>query len=130
MQAPNRQLVVARRYVALVGKQPQLKQIDILVRTVVVLRMLNARSCTHHLYITLSDDRCIAHRVFVLQVAFKRNGHNFHIIVWVGAKAHSTLYDIIVKHPQGTKMKSIGLVPIRKTKAVTGFQPAMVGISS
>lgn len=121
MQATNWQLVVARSYVALVGKQPQLKQIDALIWVIVVLRMLNARSCAHHLNITLLNNRCVAHRVFVLQVTFERNGHNFHIVVWVGAKAHPPLDDIVVEYAQSAKMKSIGLVPIRKTKTVTSF---------
>jgi trehalose utilization protein len=57
----------------------------------------------------------------VLQVTFERNGHNFHIVVWVGAKAHPPLDDIVVEYAQSAKMKSIGLVPIRKTKTVTSF---------
>jgi hypothetical protein len=41
--------------------------------------------------------------------------------VWVGAKAHPPLDDIVVEYAQSAKMKSIGLVPIRKTKTVTSF---------
>ena len=38
----------------------------------------------------------ISHAVFVFQIAFKRNGNNFHVIVRMGSKSHSCLNIIVV----------------------------------
>ena len=83
--------------------------------------MIHASTCTHHLYLPFSNHLGIAHAVFVFQIATQWNGDDFHIVVRMGAKAHTALNGVIVEHTKRTKLYALGVEPACKAKAVFGL---------
>ena len=61
----KRNLLVAWLHISVFWKQPNLKQLSLLVSIGVKLTMLNTRSSTHHLNIARFYRSRIAHAVFV-----------------------------------------------------------------
>ena len=83
--------------------------------------VLNTRARTHHLYISKSDGLGIVHAVFMRQVAFQWNGNDFHIVVRMCAKAHSTGNNVVIQYTQYAKLNTIGIIIPRKAEGMPGF---------
>ena len=71
--------------------------------------------------ITFIDGANITHAVFMFQISFQWNGNDFHIVVWVGCKTTTGGYIVIIEHTNGTKVYSLRVVPVGKTKRVVGY---------
>src|SRR5674476_740324 len=94
------------------------------------LRMLNSCSGRHHLYLAGRDDRTVTHTVAVCQFPVQDNGYDFHIVMWMGSKAHSCLYRVVVQYPERPKVNTVGIVIIGKTKRMPGVQPTVICMST
>src|SRR5690606_32815229 len=94
------------------------------------LRVLDPAAGTHNLYFAETDYAFVAHGIAVPNRSFKRNGHDFHVVVRMFTESHGWRYHIVVEDTQHSKLGSIGIVIIREGKGVICLKPAVVGPSS
>src|SRR5690606_9138892 len=91
-------LVIARRNIPFIWKNPNLKKFRSLIGNVIKLGMINARAGTHYLDFAGSDDPRVPHIVAMLQFPFQGNGNDFHIVMGMLAKSLATLNTIVVQY--------------------------------
>src|SRR5690606_39634320 len=84
----------------------------------------------HHLDFTSFNDTLITHIITMSELSGQGNTDDFHIAVWVLAKALTTDDIIIVDDAQGTKAHALRIVIIGKAKGVFTFQPTVIGVTT
>ena len=123
-------LIIPGSYIPLIGEYPDLEKFHGLIFILIFFGVLDTCTCTHYLYIALANHLFVAHIILVFEVATGRNRNDFHIIVRVGAKAHSPGHGIIIQYAQGTEMNTVRIMVSGKTECMITVQPAMVCMSA
>src|SRR5690606_18089000 len=101
-----------------IWEYPYLEKFHLLVWVVVVFRMHDTGACTHYLYISSFYDGFITHIVLMFQIAFQWYGDNLHVFMRVRTKSHTFRDFVIVQYAQYTKIHSIRMMVIGKTKGM------------
>src|SRR5689334_20779307 len=109
-------LVVARRDVPAIRKDPKLEQSTVRSRIMIELTMRDARPGAHDLHLVRMYDSGIAHAVPMLQLSFKDDRDDLHIIMRMCAEAHAAGNGIIIKDAQRAKMHLPRIMPARKAE--------------
>src|SRR5690606_659227 len=64
----QRNLIISGSDVPFIRKHPYLKQFYFFILVLIEFAVINSRSGTHHLNVSMTDNSRIAHTVFVLQI--------------------------------------------------------------
>ena len=92
--------------------------------------MLHTRTCRHNLHVRRFDDLRVAHAIFVFEVAFYADTHDFHIVVWVRAEAHAARDNIVVQHAQSPKIHAFWVVITSETERKIRVEPTVISVSA
>src|SRR5688572_26456098 len=113
-------LVISRRDVASVRKDPQLEKTAIRVGIMIELAMRNACPSAHDLHFVRMDDTGIAHAVLMLKLAFEDDRDDLHIIMRMATEAHAAGNRVVIKHAQRPEVHLPRIMPARKAERVIG----------
>ena len=123
-------LVVGGGEVAFAWEDPNLQEANVRARAVVLLAVHDPGAGAHDLDVALLDHRFVPHAVLVFEVSGQRDADDFHVVVGVRPKSGPARHGVVIQDTQRSEVHAFGMVPTRKTEAVVGVEPAVVGVAS
>src|SRR5882724_7570626 len=123
-------LLVAGLDAELIRFDPDLQEMNAVLRRRVVLAVGHARTGAHALHIAGPDHRTGAHAVLVFQFAVEHVADDFHVAVRMLAEALSRGNAVFVDHAQRAVSHVLRIVVTGEGERVEALQPAVVGKSA
>src|SRR5688500_10756779 len=117
-------LLVAGRVAAALGRDPDLQEVDGLLRRRVELAVRDARARAHALHLARADDRAVAHAVAVLERAADDVGQNLHVAVRVRAEAARGRDEVLVDDEEVAEARPARVVVAVERERVAAVEPA------
>src|SRR5581483_6197882 len=90
----------------------------------------DAGAGAHALTISRTNNRAIAHTVFVLQRALEHIGDDLHVSMRMHGKAFARSDEVLVDHAQGAESHKPWVIILIKRKTVAGVKPAVVAAAA
>src|SRR5581483_8151390 len=90
----------------------------------------DAGAGAHALTISRTNNRAIAHAVFVLQRPLEHIGDDLHVAMRMHGKAFARGNEVLVNHAQGAESHKTWVVILIERKTVPGVKPAVVAAAA
>jgi hypothetical protein len=117
-------------YAAVLGQEPDLKEVDRALARCVVLAVGDAGAGGHPLHIAGADHRAGAHRVLVFERTVEHVRDDLHVAMRVPAEALAGSDAIFIDDPQRAEAHVGGVVVVGEREGVVAVEPAVVGVAA
>ena len=121
---------VAGDEACLVGEDPDLEEVEVLVGVGVAFAVGDAGAGAHELDVAGEEGAAVAEAVLVGDGAGEDVAEDFHVAVGVGAEAAAGGDVVFVDDAEGAKAHVGGVAVVGKGEGVLGVEPAVVGVAA
>src|SRR5215217_98030 len=94
----------------------------------ILLAVSDAGSGSHALHVSRSNNRTVAHAVFMLERAFENVGDDFHVAVPMRRKTAAGSHEVFIDYAQRAKAHVAGIVVLVERKRVISVEPPMIEV--
>src|ERR1051325_3282593 len=122
----KRLLLVTRLKVDRVRQDPDLQQVHALGIRRILLAVSHTSARTHPLHVAGTNDRTIAHAVFVFERTFEDVRNDLHVAMAMLRKPSTRSHKILIDHTQAAKAHVTRIVILIERERVEGVEPPVI----
>ena len=126
----KRELLVAGIEALALRQNPDLQQMDRVLRRWVELAVQHSASRRHVLEFAGTDDAAAAGVVAVLERAFENPREDFHVAMRMRRETAAGRDNILIDHTQGAELRVLGIVVLVEGKAEAGLEPRKLVVAA
>src|ERR1041384_7840013 len=119
-------LLITGRQAVRVRQDPDLKQVHTLFVGRVLFAVSHTRPGGHSLHVSGTNNRTVAHAVFMSECAFEDVGNDLHVAMTMHRKTAPRRNKILIDHAQAAKAHVPRIVILIKGERVIRIQPPMI----